>query len=135
MNHRPDFHGHVTVTSRTREGNPQRPVTCCCHQRAEPDAHALHFQIHDREAALGHQLFELLSQLQGQGHNEEVPPGMASPVFAPTLTHSAPGPGGSRSLLILFAYLWPLLFKWTKNFTLFVTKKYNCSVEKSRKYR
>lgn len=69
-------------------GRSPETVTCGCHQRAEPDAHALHFQVHDREAARGHQLFELLSQLQGQGHGLETLTGRDALGFAPTLTHS-----------------------------------------------
>lgn len=91
----------VTVAP-TSEGSPRGPaVTCCCHQRAEANAHTLHFQIHDSEAACRHQLFELLSQLQGQGWSEEVPTGRASRVLPPPLTHSAPGPGGSREQMSL----------------------------------
>jgi hypothetical protein len=53
-------------------------ITCCCHQRAKPHTHALDFQIHDSEATGRHQLFQLLSQLQGKRQSARVSATQAS---------------------------------------------------------
>lgn len=71
-----DLNGHVSVAPGTREDNRgEWLVTCCCRQGAEPNAHTLHFQVHDGEAARRHQLLQLLSQLRGHGQSDEGPHG------------------------------------------------------------
>lgn len=68
--HSLDSDNLARVPSNNTKGAPRRPLTCRRHQRAEPHTRALNLQIHDREAAHGHQLLQLFSQLQGKGQNE-----------------------------------------------------------------
>lgn len=90
--HSPDSDHLALVPSEQHQGAPRRPLTCRRHQRAEPHARALNLQIHDREAAHGHQLLQLFSQLQGKGQNERTLQGGHLCLFVHSAqTQEAPG--------------------------------------------